>query len=59
MVAEVEVGAAEVEFTRMEGEQGSACQSYRGWQNERQTLLVNSWGSSGKTLGLWMWKYKE
>jgi hypothetical protein len=43
----------------MDGEQGSACQGYRGWWNERQASLVDSWDSSGKALGLWMWKYEE
>jgi hypothetical protein len=26
------------------------CQGYRGWQNEQQVSLVDSWGSSGETL---------
>jgi hypothetical protein len=35
------------------------CQGYRGWRNEWQASLVDSWGSSGKTLGLWTQKYEE
>jgi hypothetical protein len=40
----------------MDGERGSAYWGYRGWQNEWQ---MNLWGSSGKTLELWMQKYEE
>jgi hypothetical protein len=32
---------------------------YMGWWNECLVSSVDSWGSSGETLRLWMWKYKE
>jgi hypothetical protein len=48
-----------LQFAGMDGERGSACWGYRGWRNEQRVLLVDSWGSSGKTLALWTWKYEE
>jgi hypothetical protein len=46
--------------TRGEGACGvSACGGDRGQWNEWRASLMDSWGSSGKALGLWTQKYEE